>query len=247
MSEPQHDKGAWVVAGVTSAAVIAGLSFKGVSGETISDAVKDIGGTLLPLVGALVAAGMVTRKMDAEASVLEIAESALRRVQDKNRGLLTGPKSNKSEPDDGGGGKNEVEDGNEDRANRYLFVQVSKDGKKGKKGQFIPVAPLEDGILTIKIQRQALKSLGIEGDLCAAQEHIIPVIRERVAAVAARQWKNSHVLTPTKDKNVAINIDFDEGAMSKRDFGKAIEQCAGAAFLFLREEVDKYKSRPNNA
>lgn len=245
MSEPQHDKGAWVVAGVTSAAVIAGLSFKGVSGETVSDAVKDIGGTLLPLVGALVAAGMVTRKMDAEASVLEIAESALRRVQDKNRGRLTGPKSNKSEPDDGGG-KNEVEDGNEDRANRYLFVQVSKDGKKGKKGQFIPVAPLEDGILTIKIQRQALKSLGIEGDLYVAQEHIIPVIRERVAAVAEKHWKNNHVLIPTKDKNVAINIDFDEGAMSKREFGKAVEQCAGAAFQFLLEEVSRYESRPNN-
>ena len=246
MSEPQHDKGAWVVAGVTSAAVIAGLSFKGVSGETVSDAVKDIGGALLPLVGAMVAAGMVSRKMDEEASVLEIAESALRRVQDKNRGLLTGPKSNKSEPDDGGG-KSEVEDGNEDGAKRYLFVQVSKDGKKGMKGQFVPVAPLEEGILTIKIQRQALQGLGIEGDLHAAQEHLVPVIHERVAAVAERQWKNKHVLIPTKDKNVAINIDFDEGAMTKREFGRAVEQCAGAAFQFLLEEVANYKSPPNNA
>jgi hypothetical protein len=125
--------------------------------------VKDIGAALIPILAAFVSARLVTRQMDPAEQRRRAAEEALAALAKANNEWLSGPKANSANYDPENPGK----------AGRYLFFQ--RNGK-GIRGQFIPLKPLDEGILEIRVQAQTLKLLGVQPGPDGWGPHIAKVV-----------------------------------------------------------------------
>lgn len=232
----------WGIALVVSGAVLAGLVFRGVTGDTLSDAVKDIGAALIPIVTAFLAARLVIREMDQSQRFQQAGEEALSRIQAAHSDWLQGPKYDKLNLDENKPGK----------AGRYLFVQKSTGSRRG---QFVPVAHLRYGVVQIRVNRTAVILLGLAeqkdtASLEKQQKRLQQEIAKAVEAVVDRRWKQ-FLEPPAKDKDnesdssaseseesepkrvkhadIAIEVDFDERKLGPRKFRKAVQECVEAA------------------
>jgi len=237
----------WGMAVVVSVAVLSGLAFKGLSGEAVSDAVKDIGAALIPILAAFVSARLVTGQLDPAERRRRAAEEALRLLAERDKAWLSGPKANSAAYDPENPGQ----------AGRYLFYQ--QDGK-GHKGQFIPLRPLGEGILELRVQAQTLKVLGVDPGpegWAPHQARIVDEVRTKVLAAAERlglksKFEQLHP-SPAEDSSpeqqsaashdagggkavkrkidpaVALVVDFDEMHMKPAEFKEAILSLGLAA------------------
>ncbi|MBM4354845.1 MAG: hypothetical protein FJ109_13830 [Deltaproteobacteria bacterium] len=206
----------WGVAAIVTVAVLAGLAFKGFSGETLADAVKDIGAVLVPILAATLAARLVVREMDPGQRFFRAGEEALIAVQRRNPAILSGPKPDKENYDPENPGK----------AGRYLFFQKNHTGLRS---QLIPVLPFKIGVVEIRVAKRTLQLLGTQTEL----EIVSGQVRQAVTAMLEREWSGLFEILETKNANVSIVIDFDEAKMGHRAFRKAVGQCAEAALEVL--------------
>lgn len=213
----------WGVGVVVSIAVLLGLVFKGVSGETVADAVKDIGAALIPILAAFLAARIVTGQMDPADRIQQAGEEALRTLQKNHSDLLSGPKANRENYDPENPGK----------GGRYLFIQRKG---QGKKAQLIPVLPLREGIVEIRVPRTTLLVLGAEREgLEQLQQETLAKVRAAVEELLRRDWTNTYEIMEHKHQDIAIAVDFEESDLGPKKFGKAVAACGEAAIKVLAQ------------
>jgi len=230
----------WGVAAVVSIAVLAGLCFKGITGESIADGVKDIGAALIPILSAFVAARLITRQMDPSERIFHAGEDALARLQKRHPQRLSGPKANRENYDDK----------SPENADKYLFIQ--KEGK-GRKAQLVRVPPLRDGVVEIRDPRTTLLILDTSLDakrpeeLSKAQQSMLKKVSDAVETTLKRDWAGTYELLQSKHQDIAIVIDFDEVKLGYKQFGKAVLACAEAAFDALLEATKQDASQGQNA
>lgn len=213
----------WGVAIVVSVAVIVGLFFKGITGESISDSVKDIGGALIPIIAAFVAAKLVTREMDPADRFVRAGEEALKKIQEKHPNILSGPKANREgsyDPKNPGG------------AGRYLFIQNKR---KGQKGQLVPILPLKEGVVEVRVPMTSLLVLGYKREgLEEVQGNCLLKVRSQIESILSNnKYDETFEILEHKHKDIAIAVDFDETQMGSRAFGKAVTACTNAALHVL--------------
>ena len=211
---------------IVTIAVIAGLFFKGVDGATLSDAVKDVGAALVPILTAYLAYRLVIREMPASERFLRAGEDALREVQRKFPSWLDGPRYNSAK-------KMEDDSDNTGKAGRYLFIRKQPDKVKA---QFVPLAPLSEGRLEIHVKNQPLVLLnmagpGEKGRQAEARETLKRVIHEAVEAVLKKpRWSGTYEEDSDVEDDVAILVDFDEAKLGPRKFRKVVVECLDAAW-----------------
>lgn len=219
--EKQPHWEAWGAAVVVSIAVLAGLVFKGISGETVTDAVKDIGGAVIPILAAFVAARLVTSQMDPSERIKRAGESGLGFIRQRYSEYLSGPKANRESYDPE----------NPRKAGRYLFFQR---GTQGRKAQFIPVEPLKEGIVEIRVPKTTLLILGAEREsLEGIQQNILKKVQAAVTDSLERNWRGDYEILEHKHPDIAVLIDFNEGNLGPRKFRQAVIDCAESAIREL--------------
>ena len=210
----------WGVAAIVTIAVLAGLAIKGFSGETIVDAIKDIGEVLIPILAAVFAARLVTREMDPGGCFIRAGEDALKAIQKRRPGLLSGPKPNTENYDSDNPGK----------AGRYLFFQKNH---RGERSQLVPVLPFVDGVVEVRVSKATLKLLSISENL----DTVSARVHDAVLKVAERDYPGMSQLLESKNERICIALDFDEEKLGPKGFRKAVECCAGAALDALVTKV----------
>jgi len=207
----------WAAAIVVSIAVLVGLFYRGISGESVSDAVREVVTALIPILSAFVAARIITRQMNPAERFLRAGEEALADLQKQHADVLSGPKANKEDYDSENPGK----------AGRYLFFQSQ--GEK-RKAQFIPVAPLGEGILEIRVPKTALLIFGLDREgLEQVQAEVLAATGTAVTNVLGRDWRDLHEVLETKHPDIAIAVDLDENALGPKRYRQAIVDCGNAA------------------
>lgn len=203
----------WGLAAVVTIAVLVGLVIKGFSGETIADAVKDIGAVLVPILAAILAARLVVREVEPGQRYVKAGEEALRSLQKRYPSILSGPKPDKEgyDPDNPG------------HAGRYLFFQKNHIGHRS---QLIPVLPFKIGVVEIRVAKRTLQLLDIPGEL----EEVSAQVRLAVKSVLEKNWSGNYEdLDAGRKANVSIAVDFDEERIGPRRFRTAVSDCAQAA------------------
>ncbi|MCP4643318.1 MAG: hypothetical protein GY851_22920 [bacterium] len=211
----------WGIAAVVTAAVVAGLVFKGLSGETIADAVKDVGQAMVPIGAAVVAARLVTREMDPSKRFQQSGERALESVQRKHRAILSGPSGSREKYDPENPGK----------AGRYLFVR--RNGK-GRKAQLVSVVPLAEGIVEVRVSKTTLLVLGESRDSVEqARQAVKRRVGDEVKHMLEDRWRGTFELLDHSHPDIAVALDFDERSMGYRRFAKAVADCAETATSVL--------------
>ena len=150
-------------------------------------------------------------------------EEALRAIQKKHPDYLSGPRASRENYDPGNPGK----------VGRYLFFQR---GAKEDRAQFIPVLPLREGIIEIRVYKTTLLLLGAERD-GLEREQLLETreeVRKAVKAVLDRRWRDkSELLDSQTQPDIAIAVDFDESNLGLREFKRAVTECAEAALSVL--------------
>ena len=207
----------WGAVLLVAFAVAWGISYRGLSGETLADAVKDVGAALVPIFAAMFAARLVRRDLPLEQRYLAEGERALRAVQKRFPEILQGPKYDRKDYDPSGGG------------DRYLFIETKRGGKKAS---FVPLSPLAEGVVMISVSAQNLVNLGLDKTRSKeAQEAIHSAVMKVLTegSFAGRY----EILDSAKKERVAIIVDFDEQAMTVRSFGRAVQAVITAAVKAL--------------
>ena len=195
-------------------AVAWGLSYKGLSGETLADALKDIGGAIVPVFAALFAARLVREDAPREQRYLAEGERALRAVQKRFEKKLQGPQYLREGYDPEGGGKGD----------RYLFIQALAGRVKAS---LVPLSPLAEGIVAITVSKQNLINLGRS---TTPEEGAHAAVKTAVEAILqGGRFTGQFEILQSKNKRAAIVVDFDEEAMGVRRFRGAVEAVVTAA------------------
>ncbi len=213
----------WGVGIVVSLATLWALCYKGLKGDTILDSVSTIGTAVIPILAAYAAMRSIVKQDPLHLQCRKEGEAALRRLQEKHLDFLSGPKSNR--------------DGNEQEwANRYLFFQ-----KRGKlqKAQLMPVAPLEDGIVEIRVPRTALLIFGQEEASEVVQKEILQKVKTAVTALVEREYPDMYTFEDHSNKDVAVCIDFNESKLTAKNFGSAVEACGEVAYKVVESSLKK--------
>ena len=201
-------------------AVAWGMVYKGVSGETLADAVKDIGGALIPIFAAIFAARLVHRDLPAEQRFLLEGERAMEAVQGRHPDHLQGPKYDREGYDPEAGGKGQ----------RYLFIQTRASKKRAS---LVALPPMSEGVVAVTISKGNLKYLGKadgEEDITNAMS----AVNKALTALMGRLDPNGaeHTCLEVKGR-VAIAVDLDERAMGPRRFRQTAEQLMEEALTTL--------------
>lgn len=232
--DPERFAG-FVLGTVGCTAIVLALGLKGVNGENILDAIKDIAGLGTILFVAVIA----IRVRKSSISLKDIGEQALEKLRKENEGLLSGPEFSSLAPDS-------------DKSVRmkYLFFKRTKESTWKKKVAFVPLDLLSDGILDIRVMKSTLANRGVKSPPDEEIKRWQSGVRDRVKQVLTRlrsdQYKimhpseedaadededNESKLTSKaspKVPNSAITIAFDKD-MKHRDFAKVVYDCAKEA------------------
>jgi hypothetical protein len=170
---------------------------------------------------------LVTTTLNKETkSFLQIGKESLIHLQAKFPEMLLGPKYNREDYDPEKG--NGVE---------YLFIK-NGNSKSKLKAKFIPVQPLEEGVLTIYIQKATLVyGLNYESDDATPEaiQKIQAEVKRAIIEKVESQFKNKYEVLDHKKSDAAVIIDFNEQAMTKKSFSKAIYECSETALLKILE------------
>lgn len=211
----------WGAAVIVVVATLAGFHYRGFQGETVLEATRDIGTAVIPILTAFVTARLVMRNMSLEDRCLKAGEDALRHVQEKHPELLSGPKANREKYDQE----------NADSQKRYLFFQKMN---KGDKAQLIPLLPLKEGVVEIRVPKTTMLLLGCKREgLEELQRDLLVKVREAVKSMLDREYSGSFEILEHKHDDIAIVADFDESNLNLKSYRKAIEACAETAFVSI--------------
>ena len=217
----------WGAVLLVAFAVAWGISYKGFSGETLADAVKDVGAALVPIFAAMFAARLVRRDLPLEQRYLAEGERALRALQRAHPKVLQGPRYDREDydPNEAGG-----------KGGRYLFTCADPTaGGKDRKSSFVAVAPLAEGVVAVTVSKRNLKNLGISVDrLDEAQAVIEDAVKK---LLVQPRYVDRFEILKSKVQRAAIVVDFDEESMGPKRFRAAVEAVvkeALGALLSLR-------------
>ena len=170
----------------------------------------------VPVLVLLVA---TTLKKDTK-SFGEIGKEALTEVQKKNADTLSGPRYNRENYDPEKG-----------KGKEYLFIKKNEPGSK-LRAKFIPVEPLNEGVLAIYIQKATLV-YGLNYASAKATEEEIKKIQSNVTAALKdhldKKYSGLYEVIEELNGDMAITIDFSENELGKRKFQKAISECTALA------------------
>ncbi|MBM3494268.1 MAG: hypothetical protein FJX72_08105 [Armatimonadetes bacterium] len=224
---------AWGVALVVSVAVLAGLAFKGVSGRSLTDAVKDIGGALIPILAAFVAARLVSGQADPADQAQRAGEAALAALQRKHPDVLSGPKAHRVNYDP----EQAVSPA------RYLFIQRRS---QNQRAQFVPVSPFREGILEIRVPKTALLILGAKREgLEQLQQQILTTVRTGVLGALDQDRRVVYEIIEHKNPDIAVVVDFNEAELGPKRLGRVITGCVSAALRALVDAATSTQSLPS--
>ncbi|HOZ48649.1 MAG TPA: hypothetical protein PLO37_16055 [Candidatus Hydrogenedentes bacterium] len=231
-------------------AICANLVFKAFTIENVLDAVKDVAGAAVPFLVFIVALQLRQK----EKTFRDTAEKVLKKIQSKYEDYLVGPEYSKS---------GYVPDKEESSRKKYLFLRREMNPKELKrKVAFIPLDPLEQGILDVRVAKSTILALGYTSKssdvpqlIETVQRKVCDVVERRVQTAFAKHCsvlygRNSGSLevsmdaeeaepstsaTVTKFLNSAIVVDFDEEALGHRRFASAVQDIAEVALQALLE------------
>lgn len=196
-------------------AVAWGLMYRGISGETLADALKDVGGALVPIFAAFFAARLVRADLAPGQRFLQAGEDAIRAVQSEYPSLLQGPKYDRQGYNPEAGGKGD----------RYLFHQVSTGRSRAS---FVPISPLSEGVVAITVSKKNLVILSRAGTPEADARRAVNDAVVRELERLGRDALPHEVIDDVKGRT-AIAIDFDEEAMGARRFRRAVARIVAVA------------------
>jgi len=218
-----------IVLGVFSVIAIGGILIQNkFTMDTIFNAVVNFTQVAVPVLAILV---ISIRMRKINETYLKIGRSALEKLQKKYSDILIGPKYNRENYDPEKG-----------KGKEYLFIADDTPNSK-QRAKFITIPPLDEGVLSIYVQKGTLV-YGLKYKSNEATESEIKVIqaavKDSVIDKLEKKYKDCYELienTPANTPDVAIIIDFDEKKMTWKKYYDAIYQCAEQAI----EVIKKYK------
>jgi len=203
--------------GLLSILAIIGLVVEGNFGiSEVYGAVINFTQVAIPVLVLLVANAL--RK--STVSYQQVGREALAQLQKDFSSILMGPRYNRDgyDPEKGKGLE-------------YLFV-TNDDPKSQQRAKFIPVQPLDEGVLAIYVQKGTLVyGLGYPSE-SANPEEILKVqnqVSTSVKQVLASRYAGQFEIVKESKDDTAIMVDFNEQIMGPRKFKKAISEAARAA------------------
>ena len=214
-----------IVLGVFSVIAIGGnLIQNNFTFGTISDAVVNFTQVAVPVLAVLVVSIGLRRINE---TYVKIGRSALEKLQKKHSDILIGPKYNRENYDPEKG-----------KGKEYLFIADDTLNSK-QRVKFISIPPLDEGVLSIYVQKGTLV-YGLKYKSEEAEKNEITAIQEAVRKSVIDKLEKEYtgcydLIENTPD--AAIIIDFDEKNMTGKKYYDAIYQCAEQAI----EIIKKYK------
>jgi hypothetical protein len=202
-------------------AIFLNLHLKGYGEENWLDAIKDVAGLIVVLAVFVASIKLSSRS----GSFTDVAKNKLVNLQKVNPNFLIGPRYNREgyDPEKGQGLE-------------YLFFR-HHDLKSKLKVKFIPVQPLEEGVLVIYIQKgtlvHGLKFTSEEATLEEIKKIQAKIETAVLSFIQSKLNKNFYDILPNTKDDTAIIIDFDENAMGKRKFAAAVNGCIACALKIL--------------
>lgn len=152
----------------------------------------------------------------------QLTRELMQTIQKKYSDILSGPKYSRDNYDpEKGQGK------------EYLFIGNLASKQKAK---FIPIQPLEEGILVIYIQKGTLVwGLNYSSET-ATKEEIIRIrtqVNSAIKKIIIDEYSTLCEILPNTNDDWAIMVDFDENKMGQNKLGKAIEEFVECAIQTL--------------
>ena len=192
--------------------------------DTIFDAIVNFSQVAVPVLAILFIS--VSMRKISETN-LKIGRSALEKLQKKHSDILIGPKYNRENYDPEKG-----------KGKEYLFIADTNSNSK-QRAKFISIPPLDEGALSIYVQKGTLV-YGLKYKSNEATESEIKAIqlavKESVIDKLEKEYTGCYELVEDTP-DAAIIIDFDEKKMKGKMYHDAIYQCADQAI----EVIKKYK------
>ena len=215
-----------IVLGVFSVIAIGGSLIQNkFTMDTIFNAVVNFTQVAVPVLAVLVIS-IRTRRINE--TYLKIGKKALEKLQKKHSDILIGPRYN----------HRENYDPEKEKGKEYLFIADDTPHSK-QRAKFISIPPLDEGVLSIYVQKGTLV-YGLKYKSEDATDSEIKVIKEAVHKSVIDKLEKKYTKCYSLIKNTpdaAIIIDFDEKKMTGKLFYDAIYQCAEQAI----EVIKKYK------
>lgn len=211
-------------------AIFINLHLKGYGEENWLDAIKDLAGLIVVLAVFIASVRISSGKK----TYTNVARAKLESLREKYPYFLLGPRYNREgyDPEKGQGLE-------------YLFIK--KEDKDSKlRAKFIQIQSLEEGILAIYVQKATLvNGLNYSSEQATTEE--IHKIQEDVKNAVLSLVKNRYSelyeeVTPAKKEDTAVILDFNESAMGKRKFSKAVFECVECATEVLINKRNQNKS-----
>lgn len=192
--------------------------------DTIFDAVVNFSQVAVPVL-AILFISISMRKINE--TYLKVGRNALEKLQKKHSDILIGPKYNRENYDPEKG-----------KGKEYLLIADANSNSK-QRAKFISIPPLDEGALSIYVQKGTLV-YGLKYKSNEATESEIKTIQEAVKESVIDKLEKEYtgcyeLIENTPD--AAIIIDFDEKKMKGKKYHDAIYQCAEQAI----EIIKKYK------
>jgi hypothetical protein len=247
INEDTLTKNLSIVLGVMSVIAIVGLLIN--SRFETNEVLSSIINLTQVAVPVIVLVFMKSLKSDLK-SYEDIGREALKKLQKENESFLEGPRphSNKSSNPDK---SKDDEDSEADAGVEYLFIRHHEYPKKLYRSKFIDLADLDNGVLSISVQKNTLVwGLGYPGgrdnNLQSEITELHSKVYERVVYVIEKSLRKDLYRIEDKARcraDVAIRIDFDEERMKKSKFAAMIHDCGKAAMETIRD----YPRPKNNA
>lgn len=201
-------------------AIFINLDLKGYTTENWLDAIKDMAG--LAVVLAVFIASIRISNMSKKYS--DVARTKLVKLQIKHPDFLMGPQYNR-----------ENYDPEQGKGMEYLFV-TNKDVKSKKRAKFIPIQPLDEGVLAIYVQKGTLVyGLNYKSEDATLEEikKIQDLVKIEIMTKIENKYKGFYELLDDSKKDTAVIIDFKEKELGKHKYATTIEECTECVVNFL--------------
>lgn len=222
---------------VGSLAILINLTIKGFTAENSLDAIKDLVGLLVTVAVFLIAYSISNKSknfIDAGKMALDIL-----RKKYENDKLLQGPEYDKTDYN--------PEDETKSQRMQYLFFPKLK---YKKKVAFVPLEPIEQGILDIRFSKATLVNFGYDAKdpqidklLIEAQTKIYLELDKYLKSKYNERYEILNIqdseTKESKYKNSAIVIDFDEDKLKIKGIKKAVYNCTEKALIIIKNNYKK--------
>lgn len=219
-----------IILGILSVLAIIGLLIKNnFDSNELLGSIIDFTQVAIPVLVLLVT---LTIKKESKSNS-QIGKEALSKLQSENKDLLLGPRYNRDI---------EKYDLENSKALEYLFV-TNEDLTSKLRAKFIPIQPLNEGILAIYVQKGTLVH-GLKYSSEKATETEIKAIQSNIynsiSDLLKRKYSTYYDIIPVSKEDTAIIIDFDEEKLGKKKFSKAVSECTQLSISILKRFKNKH-------